>query len=239
MLRTENEVKCYDHIVPLGLNCEIAHRIRKNHGFVESWLLTWAAVPARSLTQVLRNNKLIFSGSLQHNASYNMFECGVTKIGFHGSRKPAELLDGAGVPDPELVDRERTECINRIRHLCEKTSAIAGDNSAKLYCVGLHPNYLKDFSGEIGTLINEIWQVLAGKAKNASLLAIVENSQYVALRNLSFAPEVYIRSIKHFAPHNKATTDEYSDCEGYVKIFSEFRPATNIKDTKKYKYEQL
>lgn len=234
------EVKYFDHLISLGLNCEIAHQIRINHGNIESNLLTWAAMRSDKLKLVLNNYALIFSENIRHDPATNMFFCSVTGCGFHGRKPPAELLDDHGKIRPELATSEKEECISRVKHLCQKDSALTRDESKKLYVLGVHPQFLDCHLKQATAFVTDIYQLLMQNANNAALLAIVDKAtmfHLAILENEIAMPKLYLRSIAHFAPFDKAVYNEYSDVPGYHNIFSEFLPKNLTCSAKKFKYD--
>ena len=83
--------KRFDHIISLGLNCEISFILKKKFNFVESSLLSWSYIPISSLNDVLKNPQLIFSEGIEDLTEYNMFKCSKTGIAFHGKTRQVLL----------------------------------------------------------------------------------------------------------------------------------------------------
>lgn len=231
--------KSFDHVISMGLNCEIAHHLRINHGFVESGLLTWSACPAESLESVLQNSGIINSKGLCPVPTFNMFVCHATQIYFHGRRQPNEVLNTNGEPDSRIIDNELRECASRIDHLRDKALKLAANEESKLYIVGLHPEYLRDAAKNLIELINTVHKSLTSMARNATLLVIGEDRQKNILKNCPERANLFIRFVSHFAPRSQATNTEVTATADYSKIFSEFVPTRLMIDNKTYKYDAI
>lgn len=229
----------YDYIISIGMNCEIMYQIKEHIGAVDSSLLSWAAVPAKSLVKVLKNPKLIFSGEIEEWRECNMWHCQVTNITFHGQKAPAELLDTDGKPDETKIELEKQDTISRVKYLIDKFIHVARSKESKLYILGIHPHFCEYKNEELRVFVQKVFQTIQKIANNASLLIIVSKENINVLKNLDNDTNFFVRVIDHFAPFTQATSPQYVDLRGGKVILSEFRPKNIRKDTKVYKFEKV
>lgn len=231
------EIKSYDFIISLGLNCETAFQIHANHGFVESSLLTWTTISAPALPILIQDNSRVFSGHITPLAEWNMFKCDETQAVFHGRANPAALKDASGKIPAPLIAQEQAECVARVRHLAKKENDLKSSQATKLYVVGMHQSFLGDASNKLSESIGHIYTALAENSVNSQLLVILQEDQRDLLRKDIPVENIFIRFIKEFAPFNMATVADQNDMTGYSAIFSEFVPKIGRSTAKTFKFE--
>lgn len=235
-----DNIRKYDRLISLGLNCETSFILYKKYGGAESSLFQWATVPAANFIEVLNNLSLIYSGKIIENPQTNMWQCAVTHINFHGIHSPQELLDGHGKRDMQKVRAELKDTKERILYQCEKFYAVAKSTETKLYILGLYPLLCPRTNEERIKFLQELFAALQHIAQNASLLVFIEKSmqtdEILALDNNT---NFFIRILDHFAPPQKAVSPLHVDLAGSAKILEEFAPKKQqIKKNKLYKFER-
>lgn len=230
--------RVYDHLISIGMNCEIRYQLKQKYGAFDSSLLEWAVVPPQHLIEVLENPHLIFSGEIEEKRAENMWHCKVTDITFHGKKTVNELLGSDGKPDEAKIAQEKEDSIARIRYLTNKFINVARSEDAKLYILGIHPDFCKYKGKELRAFVRKTSEVIQKTAKNASLLLITLAENVEALKDLNNDKNLFIRAINHFAPYNSATNPEYVDLQWGGTVLSEFKPRALKEDTKTYKFER-
>lgn len=239
MLKEEQSkpaIKTYDHIISLGLNCEISYQIKMKFGTVESHLLSWAAVRSKKLVDIINNPHIIYSDEIEEMTHVNMWKCLTTNVAFHGRRLASQLKNADGSRNMEEVAREKEEVISRVKHLCDKFESIGQSFNTKLYCLGLHPSFLDCTNDELADFCMEVYYALVKKYNNVSLLIIAESSTRY-LSALDNGINLYVRFISKFAPYNRATYPEFVDLNKGGEIFEEFRTRYISTRSKVYKFE--
>ncbi len=229
--------KTFNHIISIGLNCEISYQLKEKFGFVESSLLSWAVVNPEKLIDVLKNPHLIFSGDITELVDYNMWRCQMTGMIFHGKKTVAELCDNNGNRDKTKISTERKDTLSRIGYLCDKFVKIAQNNESKLFVLGIHPDFYKLPEADLKTFIRHIADIIKTHMVNASLLVILDKTYSVDMKNIE-TNKLFIRFINRFAPYDKATDSTLVDLKSGHKIFDEFQPKQIIKSNKVYKFEK-
>ncbi len=230
--------RIYDHLISIGMNCEIRYQLRQKYGAIDSSLLEWAVVPPTHLVEVLKNPNLIFSGEIEEYRKWNMWHCKATDIVFHGKKTVQELLGEDGNPDETKIAQEKKDTISRIKYLSDKFINIAQSEESKLYILGVHPDFCKYKEEELRTFVQRVSDTIQEVAKNASLLVITLEENKNALNGLDDDNNLFIRYINHFAPYNQATNPEYVDLQRGSELLSEFKPKDIKQDTKIYKFEK-
>lgn len=228
----------YDHLISIGMNCEIRYQLKQKFGAIDSSLLEWAVVPPTHLVEVLKNPHLIFSGEIEEKRAYNMWHCKVTDITFHGKKTVNELLGSDGKPDEAKIAQEKEDTIARIGYLTDKFLNVAHSEDSKLYILGIHPDFCKYKGKELRAFIQNVSDAIQNVAKNASLLVISLAENVESLKDLNNDKNLFIRPIHYFAPYNQATNPEYVDLQRGKELLSEFKPKNVKEDTKVYKFEK-
>ncbi len=235
-----DNIRRYDRLISLGLNCETSFILYKIYGGAESSLFQWATVPAANFIEVLGNLSLIYSGKIIDDPKTNMWKCAVTHINFHGVHTPQELLDEHGKRDSKKVRAELLNTKERIEYQCEKFLVIAKSAETKLYVIGLYPGLCHRTNEGRVKFLQELFAALRRMAKNASLLVFVEKSmQTDEIMALDNDTDFFIRILDHFAPYDKATSALHVDLAGSAKILQEFAPKKQqINKSNLYKFER-
>lgn len=233
-------IRTYDHLISIGLNCEIRYQLQKRFGTLDSSLLAWASVNPRYLCDVLKDPHLIFSGNIHELPRYNMWRCLVTDITFHGARTVAELRDNSGHRDENKVAVEREDTISRVHYLCDKFTCTAQSTESKLYIIGIHPRFCKYKGRGLKKFIYNLSDTIQSIAVNASLLVVAaKDTTPMEIKELDNKRDIFVRFIDHFAPRNSATNSQYVDLKRGGIVFNEFRPRVVKTKNKTYKYEKM
>lgn len=233
-----NMEKRFDHIISLGLNCEISFILLKNFNFVESSLLSWSYVPISNLNDVLKNPQLIFSEGIEDLAEHNMFKCSKTGIAFHGKNPPSFYTDKKGNIDQSLLLQEKNDVISRVEYLKQKFIRVGQSSESKLYVLGISHYFTQNLKQSLKDIILNCYETIAQSQQNASLLVLLEKNIATAdLFDLSNI-YIYIRTLDYFAPIDKATFEEYVDLKNAFLIFKEFVPTMTHTENKTYKFEK-
>lgn len=228
----------YDHIISIGMNCEVRYQLKQKYGAFDSSLLEWAVVPPQHLTEILENPHLIFSGEIEEKRAYNMWHCKVTDITFHGKKTVNELLGLDGKPDEAKIAQEKEDTVARIKYLTDKFINVARSEDSKLYILGVHPDFCQYKGQELRAFIQKVSDTIQKVAQNASLLIITLAKNVESLKDLNNDKNLFIRTINHFAPYNQATSPEYVDLQRGGELFDEFKPRVISMDSKIYKFEK-
>ncbi len=233
-----NMEKRFDHIISLGLNCEISFILKKKFNFVESSLLSWSYIPISSLNDVLKNPQLIFSEGIEDLTEYNMFKCSKTGIAFHGKNPPSFYTDKKGNIDQSLLLQEKNDVISRVEYLKQKFIRVGQSSESKLYVLGISHYFTQNLKQSLKDIILNCYEAIAQSQQNASLLVLLEKDIATAdLFDLSNI-YIYIRILDYFAPIDKATFEEYVDLKNAFLIFKEFVPTMTHTENKTYKFEK-
>ena len=220
------------------MNCEIRYQLKEKWGFIDSSLLEWAAVRPEHLIEVLKDPRIVFSGEIKEDRDVNMWRCEITGIKFHGKKKPHQLLDADGKADETKIAEEKADTVSRIKYQVEKFVKVASSDASKLYILGIHPHFCRYKGEQLKTFVENVYKTLEEIAVNASLLVIVSAENADAVCILDNDKNLFVRTIKNFAPYNSATNPNYANLEEGGKLFSEFSPKIIKEDNKTYKFEQ-
>ncbi len=225
--------KMFDHIIPLGRNCEVGFQFNRCFGFLESFPYNWCyVVDQYKLLEVLENSDILWSGDIKRTSSDNMYLDDASQINFHGARTPDEFN---GFTETELEEEVKKEIANlksKTAHLLDKLNEVWYTGESQLYILTL---YL-DTVDEVNDYLAKLKVVLDRKTSNFSILAVVEKSIKGEI-DYEMGNGVYIRVIDHFAPRVSVTRVDLSDAAGWNNIFSEFRPTTIRLEDKIYKFD--
>lgn len=221
----------FDHILPLGTNCEVAFRFFRRWGFVESSLFAWAqSFDLRTLTQALSNLESIMTGKVTFDPGSFMWRCENTGLYFHGKMKH---LHGTPIPPPEIRAEDLRDLRDRIAYLKRKfLSIIAGEETVLfVHRLAEEDAHAKDLGERLKALENAL---SALHAKNCTLLAVCERADRP---KMPVSPAWIFRSVRKFNPTNQVTNKKLGDCHGWNAIFSEFAPRTVSAQKHKFKFE--
>lgn len=224
----------YDHILSLGYNCEVAFQFKTRFNFVESALFNWCYVNGeQGFLSALNDLNLLLAQGLEEFLAINMWECRATKVRFHGSRSPKELLDDKGNRLEKIIEAELNEVISRIQFLITKQQKLWESYDSQLYILLVKEND----NEKARKFIQDVATQLSDKNKDADLLAVVRQSQLNELKQLENS-HLSIRGISKLTPHNKVTDLAESDLKGWNAIFDEFQPKEILVQNKIYKFEK-
>ena len=212
--------RAYDHVIPLGYNCEIAYQFFHLYHFLESSLFAWTySYQLQDTINALNHFDQI--GTHGFLPPSPLWECRNTKICFHGK------------DDPRLSFLElETELNDRIAHLKNKWLKIASStNQSILYIVKIRWQSIEKNVNEITTLYNTL-----KKMTNAPFDLLVIRGKLTALPDLQ-NPHIFVRQVDHYAPdddvpHKMAATRDWE------KIFFEFGPKNYLEHRKHFKFEK-
>ena len=182
--------KRFDHIISLGLNCEISFILKKKFNFVESSLLSWSYIPISSLNDVLKNPQLIFSEGIEDVTEYNMFKCSKTGIAFHGKNPPSFYTDKKGNIDQSLLLQEKNDVISRVEYLKQKFIRVGQSSESKLYVLGISHYFTQNLKQSLKDIILNCYEAIAQSQQNASLLVLLEKD--IATADLFDLSNIYI-----------------------------------------------
>lgn len=210
--------KRYQHVLSLGMNCEIAFRQVIAWGAVDSSLFNWGTTESLSnLTHALEHFEDLFNGEI-FRGSNGLWKCAHTGISTHGRKYTAE-------------DKEDT--LARMKYLKEKFLKQISDEGKTLLVRRLHdgdlesPNFKEDLL-KFDSALRKLG------ARNHEYLLVVE------ARNIEKVPRIegfHVRTVKAFNPTNEVTKKRIGDYVGWSTIFSEFVPVAKPKRRGPYKFE--
>lgn len=230
----KNKTQKYSHIVSFGKNCEPAKQMNDIHGKVEATLFSWATYEGsdiKTLLKAIKNPDIIFSKDVKFIEQANMYDCIATKIQFHGSKAPYELLDKDGNLDKEKYEKEKNDTFEKIKYLAQKNENIYNLPDKKLYVMTIDYNSCEDIE-----VLKDLHQYLSTKNPNFDMLIIVEESKLNDELN-DFRKNynnIFIRTVCCF--NRKLGLKIIMPLKYYIdwaKIFTEFTStAKNIKKKK-------
>jgi len=222
----------YDHVVPLGMNCEVAFRFFCSWHFVESSLFAWSRVEGLDhLSRVLDNLDELFSGSATLEPRSRMWQCDRTKVYLHGRFRAGK--PGSPPPLEEAQKADLQDLRGRVGHLREKFRNYLRDDKSTLFVYRLNE------SDGVGTSLNERLERLerslaALGAKNWKLLVICEAD---ALSKMPSGEHRQFRAVRKFNPSNRVTDASLGDKVGWQRIFAEFGPVKVLEQRHRFKFE--
>lgn len=232
-------IKRFEHLISLGMNCEIAFQLNRIFKYVESSLLTWTGVHHDHLHEVLQNPNLIFSGGIKDLPAINMFCCLKTNFSFHGKTPISDMPASDSDEFAKFIATERQDVIERIKHLADKFNKQAHDSSSKLYILGIHPQFYREQSEKLDKYLADIADIIHEQYCNAAVLFIIPSKyEQCKFQLCSNCGNAWLRRIEHFAPYDKATFTEYMDIAAYDNIFAEFQPSSQKQSAKVYKFQK-
>lgn len=212
--------KRYQHILSLGMNCEVAFRQVVAWGAVDSSLFNWGltrSIPI--LTRAIECFGDIFNGNIVRGQEDEIWNCALTGIATHGRTYTEE-------------DREDTR--GRMKHLKEKFLKQISDEGKTLFIRRLHDKDLESptLKEDLLKLDNALRKL---GSRNHEYLLIVEK------RNVKKVPRVrgfYVRTVKMFNPFDDVVNKDIGDYIGWNTIFSEFVPLVKPQKKSAYKFEK-
>ena len=231
MLMARLRTKKFDHVFPIGVNCEAGFRFFCKWGFVDSSPFTWAQTyNITRLTHSLQHMDEIGSQGFEWDPKLNLWNCRKTGLVFHGRMK---VKNGQPPPDQAALDADSAELQARLTHLKKKLLEAISDDSRTLLACRVNPAEV--LAGGIGPKLDGLQAAINEMgAKNCQLLVVVERR----MRHLVPSAEGrFVRSVKAFNPGDAVTVRTKGDPIGWDAVFTEFAPAVIKKATHKFKFE--
>ena len=221
----------FAHIIPIGLNCEVAFRLYRRWKGLDSSLFSWGHVRSLdTLTAALRRWDDIFRDDCSLNERILLWECERTGIRLHGKMK---LRPGEPLPDAQTIAADKADLLGRVKHLKEKFIRQISDDEPTLF---VHRIKKEDCAApDLGEKLDALQQALRDLgANNAELLVVTERED---AGKVPPAPRRIVRSVARFNPGAQVTVPELGDTPGWNAIFTEFAPLTVSRKKHDFKFE--
>ena len=221
----------FGHIIPIGLNCEVAFRLYRRWRGIDSSLFAWGHVRGLdAFIAALRRWDDIFRDECTLNERILLWECARTGMRLHGKLK---LRPGEPLPDDATIAADKADLLGRVRHLKEKFIRQISDDDTTLF---VHRIKKEDCSApDIGEKLDSLQQALRDLgARNAELLVVTEREDEAKIPP---APRRIVRSVLRFNPGAQVTVPELGDTPGWNAIFTEFAPRTVVGRKHGFKFE--
>ena len=223
--------KRFDHVLSLGVNCDVGFRFCQKWGFVDSTPFTWSQTfDIDHLIQAIRNPDEIGAGGFTWHEPTRMWKCNATGIYFHGRMK---ATSDQPTPDEAMLKADLKELISRLEYLKKKLVAVAADDSRKAFIYRIKSSEAQ--TNDINRKLDELQHALENLGARNYLLVIVAEKKTKGLLLPSSNRE--IRYVKAFNPQDRVTTATIGDPVGWNAIFTEFAPAVVKAATHKFKFE--
>ena len=227
----KNGDNCYDYILSLGYNCEVAYRIVKYYQSESSGLFNWSySNTIDELIYALNHFEEIGTGGFE-DPNY-LFECKNTHIFFHG-RAPMEVyMNNTATAEEKNADLE--ELVSRLEYLKTKFLKMLRNDNRKLYIYKIKD---KDIDENVNEKIKTLKQcLLSNGGKNFDLLIVAQESQrekFTLIDN-----EYKVRFVNKFPPDENVVENKYK--RNWNNIFREFYPKLPFIQfkNKKYKFDK-
>ena len=221
----------FQHIVPLGINCEVAFRFFCRWKFVDSSLLAWAqSRDLATVTAALRNLDSLPTGDFELIEHSHMWLHKASGIQFHGRLR---WKTGAPPPIGKALDDDLADLRGRLAHLVDKLRRVLSDDESTLVV-----HRLADADAESSDLparLDALESALADLgAKNVTLLVVCRNAD---LSRMPAGDRRVYRSVKSFNPPAKVAWEELGDPLAWNAIFTEFAPAKILPKAHSFKFE--
>lgn len=224
--------KKYDHVLSLGMNCEPAFRFSLDWGFVDSTPYAWGlSRNLRGLAESIENPGLVGSEGFEWAPDYLMWRCRRTGSYFHGklvSGKPKDAYD------PELLEADRKELVERLAYLNGKLTRILRDESSKALILRVHTK--EALAPDVNECVDAVQRALESRgARNYTLVIVTER----AVRGkISPAPHRVVRTVRAFNPGSSVVKEKLGDPAGWQALFAEFTPAKILPKKHLFKFEK-
>lgn len=223
----------FDHVIPLGINCDVAFRFFCSWRFVESSLFAWSRVGGLDhLCEVLSGLDGLFAGEAILEPRSRMWQCQNTRVYLHGRFRAGN----PGSPPPlEAAQRADLEDLRgRVGHLRAKFRDYLADDKTTLFVHRLDPKDAE--SPSLAERLDRLETALSALgAKNWTLLVICESKD---LARMPAGPRRVFRAVRQFNPSNRVTDETAGDRVGWKRIFAEFGPAEILKQRHRFKFER-
>ena len=219
------------HILPLGINCEIAFYLNDVFGFVESSLFAWAS--SRHLDRmihVLGDLRQVMAGEKTFNEKSYMWKCENTGLFFHGH---LQKRPDRATPSPEALAADLADVCGRVAHLKEKFLRYATDDQSTLFIHRIS-RYDVDTPG-LGDRLDALEAAIERLgARNWQLLVVCEKKDR---RRIPSGPHRLVRTVSRFNPTSCVPDRDKGDPVGWHAIFSEFVPQKILPKAHAFKFE--
>lgn len=222
----------FEHVVPLGVNCETAFRFYRTWKFLDSSLFAWTqSFGLAKLTAALGNLDALFAGEVTLDPVSKMWICGNTGIYAHGQLRWQE---GVPTPTEDQIAADRRNVVGRMAHLKEKFRRYAADGESTLFIHRLSEGDERD-AGLAGRL-DGLERALEGLgAKNWTLLVVCER-EFLPRMPPASGHRLY-RAVGKFNPGHAITDTKYGDNLGWKLVYTEFAPAKKLPKKHDFKFE--
>ena len=232
LARLQARARKFDHIIPLGVNCEVAFRFFCSWRFVESSLFAWSRVEGLDhLCEVLSGLDGLFAGEAILEPRSRMWQCQNTRVYLHGRFRAGK----PGSPPPlEPAQRADLEDLRgRVGHLREKFRKYFADDKTTLF---VHRLDQKDAESPLlAERLDRLEAALSALgAKNWTLLVVCESKD---LSRMPAGQNRVFRAVRQFNPGNRVTDEDSGDRVGWKRIFAEFGPAEILEQRHRFKFE--
>lgn len=222
---------CFDHIISLGYNCEIAYRFFKYFNFEESSLFNWGSTKSiDGLIDILKAPETIYNEGFE--LSETLWKSKGSEIRLHGKLTPAIMLDKN--TDKKIFESDLKDLKEKTKYLIEKFYRILKDDSSKLYIYKVREKGLNENIHDKIVKLKNILEELGGNNFKLLVISAEKYSKYFKTCN-----EYIYRTVK-FYPPDSAVTDEKYEENGFFKIYDEFyvkKPEEKI-CKKTYKFDK-
>ena len=221
----------FTHIVPLGVNCEVAFQFYRRWGFVDSSLLAWAqSFNLETLTRALGDFKSILAGEATFDPGSFMWKCENTGLYFHGRLK---FSIGSPMPAPDTIAEDLADLRGRIAHLKDKFLGQLADEGSTLFVHRLVESDVDPAS--LDKRLSALESVLERLgARNWKLLVVCKRTDR---RLMPESGRRTFRSVEAFNPPDRVTDAKAGDPRGWRAIFSEFAPEEILPKKHDFKFE--
>lgn len=224
--------KKFDHVLSLGMNCEIAFRFSLSWGFVDSTPFAWALFGRLDqLSDAIEHPEHIGSEGFTWNSKSFMWHCNRTKASFHGQLVmgiPTESLD------PKALEADKEDLMQRLKYLNEKFTRLLSDDSSKAIICRIHTNLV--LADGANAQVDALQRALESRgARNYTLVIVTERA---ARGKIAPAPNRVIRTVRAFNPGASVVKEKLGDPAGWQALFAEFTPAKILHKKHLFKFEK-
>lgn len=206
-----------NHLISLGMNCEVSFQIEKYLGKIDASLFSWAFIENEELfLDALNNIDNIFSGKISFaEQTEDMFWCEQYRIAFHGrTNKKLMLDDNNNIINETLYDECISELRNRIGYLKTKFKKQLDADEKTIFIKKLEVNHdILRAENNIKALYDYFIQ--NSKYGNWQLVIVVESAYIYDLQHLQ-NNKLFIYPVAFFAPADN--TRDGADNESWKAI---------------------
>ena len=232
MILARLRTRRFDHVLSLGVNCEVAFRFYQRWKFVDSTPFSWGQTfDIDLLVRALRDLDAIGAGGFTWQESCMMWKCNLTGIHFHGRMK---VTPNSLQADETALKADCDELASRLGHLKEKFRRILSSESTKalVYRINTSEACAEGVNGKLDSL-QQALETLG--ARNHLLVVVAEAT---AKGRIISAHSRVVRYIRKFNPQSDVTNAKIGDAVGWNALFTEFAPAHVKRATHRFKFEK-